>query len=70
MCTFMSTLPKHSKSAGMNKKNKNLVLSLKPCADEKTYYRFRLLAFNGINSDRDDPHICRFVHQVWGKDPE
>ena len=70
MCTFMSTLPKHSKSAGMNKNNKNLVLSLKPCADEKTYYRFRLLAFNGINSDRDDPHICRFVHQVWGKDPE
>ena len=66
----MTTLPKHSKTAGLKNKSKNLVLSLKPCADEKTYYRFRLLAFNGINSDRDDPHICRFVHQIWGKDPE
>lgn len=66
----MSTLPKHSKSAGVNKKPKNLVLSMRPCADDQTYYRFRLLAFAGINSDRDDPHICRFVHQVWGTHPE
>lgn len=70
MCTFMSTLPKHSKSAGVNKKPKNLVLSMRPCTDDQTYYRFRLLAFAGINSDRDDPHICRFVHQVWGTHPE
>lgn len=70
MCTFMSSLPRNSKSAGINKKKKNLALILRPCADEKTYYRFRLLAFHGINSDRDDPHICRYVHQIWGKHPE
>lgn len=71
MCTFMSTLPKHSKSIG-SKKPKNLALSIRPCADEKTYYRFRLLAFSPTvgTSTRDDPHIVRYVHQIWGKNPE
>ena len=39
----MSTLPKHSKSNGG--KQKSLVMTLKPCPDEKSYYRVRLLAF-------------------------
>jgi len=71
MSIFMSTLPKHSKSNG--NKQKSLVMTLKPCPDEKSYYRVRLLAFNpppGSQSDRDDPFIERFVHQHWTKDPE
>lgn len=71
MCTFISTLPKRSKSMGQKKKS--LVMSLKPCADEKTYYRVRLLAFNPppeSGSDRDFPHIQRFVHQHWGVNKE
>lgn len=71
MCTFLSSLPKKSKSAGQRTAKKNLVMSLKPCPDEKSYYRFRLLAFNSNSkNDRDDPHIIRYVHQVWSKDPE
>lgn len=71
MCTFMTSLPKNSKSAGVNKKPKNIVLTMRPCADENTYYRFRLLAFNSSGkNDRDDPHIVRFVHQIWGTHPE
>lgn len=69
MCTFMSSLPKHSKSNGGNK-SRNLLLNMKPCADEKTFYRFRLLAFSGVGTDRDDPFIERFVHQRWGRHPE
>lgn len=71
MCTFMTSLPKNSKSAGVNKKPKNLVLTMRPCADGDTYYRFRLLAFGSDGrNDRDDPHIIRFVHQIWGTHPE
>ena len=71
MCTFMTSLPKNSKSAGVNKKPKNIVLTMRPCADENTYYRFRLLAFSSSGkNDRDDPHIVRFVHQIWGTHPE
>lgn len=71
MCTFMSSLPKKSKSAGQRTAKKNLVMSLKPCPDEKSYYRFRLLAFSSESkNDRDDPHIIRWVHQIWKKDPE
>ena len=68
----MSSLPKHSKSAGQRTaKKRNLVISLKPCPDDKTYYRFRLLAFSSDGkNDRDDPHITRWVHQIWGKNPE
>ena len=71
MSIFMSTLPKHSKSNGG--KQKSLVMTLKPCPDEKSYYRVRLLAFApppGSMSDRDDPFIERFVHQHWTKDPD
>lgn len=71
MCTFMSSLPKKSKSAGQRTAKKNLVISLKPCPDANSYYRFRLLAFNSDSkNDRDDPHIIRWVHQIWKKDPE
>lgn len=71
MCQWMSSLPKKSKSAGQRTAKKNLVMSLKPCPDEKSYYRFRLLAFGSDGkNDRDDPHIIRYVHQIWGKDPE
>ena len=71
MCTFMSSLPKKSKSAGQRTAKKNLVMSLKPCPTEKSVYRFRLLAFSSESkNDRDDPHIIRWVHQVWKKDPE
>lgn len=67
MCTFLSTLPKLSKTAGNNKKQ-NLVISLRPCPDtenEKTWYRFRLLNFSSKTSDRDYPFITRYVHQKW-----
>lgn len=72
MCTLMASLPKHSRSAGQRTaKKRSLVLSLKPCPDDKTYYRFRLLAFSSDGkNDRDDPHITRWVHQIWGKNPE
>ena len=71
MSTFMTTLPKRSKSMGNKKKSP--VMTLKPCADEKTYYRVRLLAFSpskASGSDRDYPFIKRFVHQHWSKHPE
>lgn len=67
MCTFLSTLPKKSKTAGSNTK-RNLVLGLKPCPDtetEKTWYRFRLLNFSSKSSDRDHPFIQRYIHQKW-----
>jgi hypothetical protein len=68
----MSTLPKHSNIIGAPKKNTNLEMFLQPCKDEggkKTYYRVRLLAF-GSKTGRDDPHITRFVHTGWQKDPK
>ncbi len=70
MCTFMSSLPKYSKSAGAKRPRSN-VLTIRP-SPKGTYYRFRLLAFSPTNgaSDRDDPHIVRYVHQMWGKNPE
>ena len=71
MSIFMSTLPKHSKSNGS--KQKSLAMTLKPCPDDKSYYRVRLLAFAPppvSTSDRDDPFIERFVHQHWTKDEE
>ena len=49
MCTLMTSVPRNSKSNGGVKK-RNLLMSLKPCADEKTYYRVRLL-------DRDGMHL-------------
>lgn len=72
MCTLMSSLPKRSKSNGGNK-SRNLVMTLKPCADANTYYRVRLLAFSPSASsgyDRDDPWIERYVHQKWGVNKE
>lgn len=69
MCQFFDQLPKHSKSSGQKKRN--LLLTMKPCADEKTYYRFRLLAFTSDGkNDRDYPWIQRFVHTKWGVHPE
>ena len=73
MCTFLSALPKKSKSNGIKKPN--LLLTMKPCKDDengkKTRYRFRLLAWTSPEkNDRDDAFIERFVHQVWKKDPE
>src|SRR5574344_1689570 len=68
MCTFMNTLPRHSKSVG--DKKRNLLVSLRPCKDEngqKTWYRFMLLAFQNASSTRDYPWIERYVHQHWGK---
>lgn len=70
MCTFLSQLPKHSKSNGVTKR-KSMVISLKPCPEEngkQTWYRFRLLAWSSPEkNDRDDPFIERFVHQIWRK---
>ncbi len=73
MCTFLSALPKKSKSNGIKKPN--LLLSMKPCKDDengkKTWYRFRLLAWTSPEkNDRDDAFIERFVHQIWKKDLE
>lgn len=68
---FYDTLPTTSKSN--NIKKRNLLLNMKTCPDEKSYYRFRLLAFNppaGSGSDRDYPFIQRFMHIKWGTNPE
>ena len=66
MCTFISSLPTHSKSAESSKK-KNLAIFIRP-SKEKEYYKFRLLAFKSPQkSDRDYPFIERYVHQHWGK---
>lgn len=66
MCTFISSLPTHSKSAESPKK-KNLAIFIRP-SKEKEYYKFRLLAFKSPQkSDRDYPFIERYVHQHWGK---
>lgn len=70
MCTFLSTLPKKSKTQGTAKK-RNLVLSLRECpVDEdgqQTWYRVRLLNFSSRTTARDYPFIPRYVHQKWGK---
>ncbi len=70
MCMFMSTLPKKSVTKGTNK-TPSLVCSIKPCPTDangdKTWYRFRLLAFKSAKTNRDYPIIERFVHQHWGK---
>lgn len=69
MCTFLSTLPKKSKTQGTNKK-RNLVLSLKECPNDEngqpTWYRVRLLNFSSKTTSRDYPFIARYVHQKWG----
>ena len=69
MCTLMTSVPRNSKSNGGAKK-RNLLMSLKPCADEKTYYRVRLLGFLNEHTDRDDFCIVRYVHQKWGVNAE
>ena len=69
MCTLMTSVPRNSKSNGGVKK-RNLLMSLKPCADEKTYYRVRLLGFLNEHTDRDDFCIVRYVHQKWGVNAE
>lgn len=69
MNQWMNSLNKRSK--GGTTKPKSLVLSIKPCTDDKTFYRFRLLGFTPTaGSDRDDPFIERFVHQHWGVNKE
>lgn len=70
MCTFLSALPKRSKSNGV--KRNNLPLFMRPCKDDangkKTWYRFRLLAWTSPEkNDRDDVFIERFMHQIWKK---
>lgn len=70
MCTFMTQLPKKSKSNGTDKR-RNMCLSIRPCPDkdgQKTWYRLRLLAWTSPEkNDRDDAFIERFVHQIWKK---
>lgn len=70
MCTFLSQLPKKSKSNGSSQR-KSLVLSMKPCPEKDgkpSWYRVRLLAWSSPEkNDRDDPFIERFVHQIWKK---
>ena len=63
MCTWITEIPKKSKTEGI-KKTPNLMMFLKP-TPEKEYYRFRLLGFKSPKTDRDSPFIPRFVHQVW-----
>lgn len=70
MCTFLSTLPKKSKTAGTASKPRNLALYMRPCPDtdgELTWYRFRLLNFASKTSNRDFPFIQRYVHQKLHK---
>lgn len=70
MCTFLSQLPKKSKSNGTGQR-KSMVLSLKTCPDvegKPSWYRVRLLAWSSPEkNDRDDPFIERYVHQIWKK---
>lgn len=70
MCTFLSQLPKKSKSNGTSGR-KSMVLTLRPCEDKDgkpSWYRVRLLAWSSPEkNDRDDPFIERFVHQIWKK---
>ena len=69
MCTFLSTLPRKSKTAGTEQQKRNLALYLRECPDNngsKTWYQFRLLNFSAKNSNRDYPFIARYVHQKWG----
>ena len=69
MCTFLSTLPRKSKTAGTEQQKRNLALYLRECPDDKgqkTWYQFRLLNFSAKNSTRDYPFIARYVHQKWG----
>ena len=66
MCTFMSSLPKQSKSSEVARKV-NIALFLKP-NKENEMYRFRILAFKAANkSNRDFPFIERHIHEHWGK---
>lgn len=67
MCKFYDAIPRKSKMVGNNKKV-NLQVFMKPCPDENSYYRFRLLNFGSDGkNDRDYPWIKRFVHVKWGK---
>lgn len=70
MCKFMSSFPKNTDIIGAPKRNANLEMFLRPCRDEKTYYRLRLLAFESKDGRRKDPHITRMVHTAWIKDPK
>lgn len=68
MCTFLSTLPKKSKTQGTNKR-RNLSLGLRSCPDkdgQTSWYRVRLLNFSSKTCNRDFPFIARYVHQKWG----
>ena len=69
MCTFINTLPKNYDSNGMPKKKKNLQVYIVPTED-KVYYRFRILSFAGIGTNRNYPFIQRYIHTHWGEDSE
>jgi len=69
MCTFVSKLPKRSKtaeSASGRKKNTRdpFVLYFRP-TEGKNVYRFRLLNFTSSASNRDFPFIEKYVHEHW-----
>lgn len=70
MCNFISTLPvkNYDEQSTISHRN-SIAMFLKPCPDtptEKTWYRFRLLAFTTPRkSKRNYPFIERYVHQVW-----
>lgn len=69
MCTFLSELPKHSKTIEQPKQQM-LYLPLQP-SNEKEYYRFRLLWFKSPSkNDRDYPFIERYMHMHFAKDEE
>ena len=63
MCTFMTELPSKVKGADSERKP-NLMVFIKP-TEGKDFYRFRLLAFRSPKSDRTEPFIQKFIHQVW-----
>lgn len=63
MCTFMTELPARVKGAD-NERKPNLIVYIKP-TEGKDFYRFRLLAFKSAKSDRTDPFISKYIHQVW-----
>lgn len=75
MCTFLSTLPRKSKTAGTITK-RNLQLFMRPTTEreketnETLWYRFRLLNFASKSSDRDHPFIQRYLHRKWKNNEE
>ena len=61
MCTWINELPSNNESS------KNMMIFIKP-SEPREYYRFRILGFRSGKSDRTQPFIERYIHQIWAED--